>query len=150
MQIIEAIKNTHFPDTPDNWSNFAFNKNINLLEFYTFSCRGFFRSDVLVGTVNVKLQPLETQCELHESFEVSFLYKKKYNSQMCKIAQQSSWFKCLLFHFSLVSGISSTVTELQNNEVITFICIILYIFKNRCFFSSWKVDEKLEENWKCK
>lgn len=32
---------------------------------------GFFRSDTLLGTVSVKLQPLETQCELHESFDVS-------------------------------------------------------------------------------
>ncbi|KAK1128344.1 hypothetical protein K0M31_002808 [Melipona bicolor] len=29
---------------------------------------GFFRSDSLLGTVTVKLQPLETQCELHDSF----------------------------------------------------------------------------------
>ncbi|XP_043263034.1 coiled-coil and C2 domain-containing protein 1-like isoform X2 [Colletes gigas] len=30
--------------------------------------RGFFRSDSLLGTVTVKLQPLETQCILHDSF----------------------------------------------------------------------------------
>ncbi|XP_054004051.1 coiled-coil and C2 domain-containing protein 1-like isoform X2 [Hylaeus anthracinus] len=29
---------------------------------------GFFRSDSLLGTVTVKLQPLETHCELHDSF----------------------------------------------------------------------------------
>lgn len=29
---------------------------------------GFFRSDSLLGTVTVKLQPLETQCTLHDSF----------------------------------------------------------------------------------
>lgn len=29
---------------------------------------GFFRSDSLLGTVTVKLQPLETQCVLHDSF----------------------------------------------------------------------------------
>ncbi|XP_076625020.1 lethal (2) giant discs 1 isoform X2 [Colletes latitarsis] len=29
---------------------------------------GFFRSDSLLGTVTVKLQPLETQCILHDSF----------------------------------------------------------------------------------
>ncbi|CAL7944646.1 unnamed protein product [Xylocopa violacea] len=29
---------------------------------------GFFRSDSLLGTVTVKLQPLETQCVLHNSF----------------------------------------------------------------------------------
>ncbi|XP_058832643.1 coiled-coil and C2 domain-containing protein 1-like isoform X2 [Topomyia yanbarensis] len=37
-----------------------------------FSCsscfRGFLRSDTLIGTVTVKLQPLETQCEIHDSF----------------------------------------------------------------------------------
>lgn len=32
---------------------------------------GFLRSDVLIGTVTVKLQPLETVCELHDSFDVS-------------------------------------------------------------------------------
>uniref|UniRef100_A0A1B0DHV6 Uncharacterized protein n=1 Tax=Phlebotomus papatasi TaxID=29031 RepID=A0A1B0DHV6_PHLPP len=31
---------------------------------------GFFRSDQLIGTVNVKLQPLETSCEIHDSFEL--------------------------------------------------------------------------------
>ncbi|KAL0113040.1 hypothetical protein PUN28_012340 [Cardiocondyla obscurior] len=30
--------------------------------------RGFFRSDSLLGTVMVKLQPLESQCVLHDSF----------------------------------------------------------------------------------
>lgn len=36
-----------------------------------FCCfSGFFRSDTLIGTVNVKLQPLETQCELHDSFDL--------------------------------------------------------------------------------
>ncbi|CAG9854810.1 unnamed protein product [Phyllotreta striolata] len=35
-----------------------------------FCCLGFFRSDSLIGTVNVKLQPLETACEIHESFEL--------------------------------------------------------------------------------
>nr|XP_023013952.1 coiled-coil and C2 domain-containing protein 1-like isoform X1 [Leptinotarsa decemlineata] len=43
-------------------------------EIYSKGCSccfsGFFRSDVLIGTVNVKLQPLETQCEIHESFDL--------------------------------------------------------------------------------
>ncbi|XP_024875330.1 coiled-coil and C2 domain-containing protein 1-like, partial [Temnothorax curvispinosus] len=30
--------------------------------------RGFFRSDSLLGTVMIKLQPLESQCTLHDSF----------------------------------------------------------------------------------
>lgn len=34
---------------------------------------GFFRSDTLIGTATVKLQPLETACEIHESFDVSEL-----------------------------------------------------------------------------
>lgn len=33
---------------------------------------GFLRSDTLLGTVTVKLQPLETQCEIHDSFDVSY------------------------------------------------------------------------------
>lgn len=45
--------------------------NINSL-----SCRGFFRSDSLLGIVTVKLQPLETQCVLHDSFPV--IYNKNY------------------------------------------------------------------------
>ena len=29
---------------------------------------GFLRSDVCVGSVQVKLQPLEAQCELHDTY----------------------------------------------------------------------------------
>ncbi|CAG5121470.1 unnamed protein product [Candidula unifasciata] len=32
--------------------------------------RGFFKGDKLLGTVNVKLQPLETKCVLHESYDL--------------------------------------------------------------------------------
>lgn len=32
---------------------------------------GFFRSDSLIGTVNAKLTPLETQCTVHDAFDVS-------------------------------------------------------------------------------
>jgi hypothetical protein len=35
-------------------------------------CSGFLRSDTLIGTVLVKVQPLETVCEIHDSFPVSF------------------------------------------------------------------------------
>jgi len=38
-----------------------------------FFCRGFFRSDRLLGTVMVKLQPLESRCVLHDSFPVNIL-----------------------------------------------------------------------------
>ncbi|XP_063914192.1 coiled-coil and C2 domain-containing protein 1-like isoform X1 [Zophobas morio] len=31
---------------------------------------GWFRGDTLIGTAAVKLQPLETQCELHDSFDL--------------------------------------------------------------------------------
>ncbi|XP_030241515.1 coiled-coil and C2 domain-containing protein 1-like isoform X1 [Drosophila navojoa] len=32
--------------------------------------RGFLRSDVLIGTVNVKLQQLETKCDIHDTFDL--------------------------------------------------------------------------------
>lgn len=31
---------------------------------------GFFRADQLLGTISVKLQPLENECEIHDSFDV--------------------------------------------------------------------------------
>ncbi|KAG4070001.1 hypothetical protein HA402_013661 [Bradysia odoriphaga] len=31
---------------------------------------GFFRSDTLIGVATVKLQPLETSCEIHDSFDI--------------------------------------------------------------------------------
>ncbi|XP_030760407.1 coiled-coil and C2 domain-containing protein 1-like isoform X2 [Sitophilus oryzae] len=40
------------------------------IKFEVYSRGGFFRSDSLIGTVNLKLQPLETQCEIHDSFDV--------------------------------------------------------------------------------
>uniref|UniRef100_A0A182K679 Coiled-coil and C2 domain-containing protein 1-like n=1 Tax=Anopheles christyi TaxID=43041 RepID=A0A182K679_9DIPT len=38
------------------------------LKCEVYSKGGFLRSDVLIGTVMVKLQPLETQIEIHDSF----------------------------------------------------------------------------------
>uniref|UniRef100_A0A1S4H553 Coiled-coil and C2 domain-containing protein 1-like n=1 Tax=Anopheles gambiae TaxID=7165 RepID=A0A1S4H553_ANOGA len=38
------------------------------LKCEVYSKGGFLRSDVLIGTVTVKLQPLETQIEIHDSF----------------------------------------------------------------------------------
>ncbi|KAH8412356.1 hypothetical protein KR009_001461 [Drosophila setifemur] len=32
--------------------------------------RGFLRSDTLIGTVNVKLQPLETKCDIHDTYDL--------------------------------------------------------------------------------
>ncbi|XP_066254762.1 coiled-coil and C2 domain-containing protein 1-like isoform X2 [Euwallacea similis] len=40
------------------------------IKFDVYSKGGFFRSDTLIGSVNLKLQPLETQCEIHDSFEL--------------------------------------------------------------------------------
>ncbi|XP_066143225.1 coiled-coil and C2 domain-containing protein 1-like isoform X2 [Euwallacea fornicatus] len=40
------------------------------IKFNVYSKGGFFRSDTLIGSVNLKLQPLETQCEIHDSFEL--------------------------------------------------------------------------------
>ena len=41
-------------------------------KFPIFSCfSGFLRSDILIGTVTIKLLPLETQVEIHDSFPVS-------------------------------------------------------------------------------
>ncbi|CAH0556812.1 unnamed protein product [Brassicogethes aeneus] len=57
----------------------VFKRHAIKFEVYSKSCcagimcecfSGWFRSDTLLGTVNVKLQPLETQCELHESFDL--------------------------------------------------------------------------------
>lgn len=43
-------------------------------------CSGFLRSDVLIGTVLVKLQPLETASEIHDSFDVSFFEKSVFET----------------------------------------------------------------------
>lgn len=40
------------------------------LKLEVWSKGGFLRSDTLVGTVNVKLQPLETKCTIHDSFDL--------------------------------------------------------------------------------
>ncbi|KAH1003110.1 coiled-coil and C2 domain-containing protein 1-like isoform X2 [Dendroctonus ponderosae] len=40
------------------------------IKFEVYSKGGLFRSDSLLGSVNLKLQPLETVCELHDSFEL--------------------------------------------------------------------------------
>ncbi|KAH9492091.1 Coiled-coil and C2 domain-containing protein 1-like [Bulinus truncatus] len=46
---------------------FVERKSIKLDVFFK---RGFFKGDKLLGTVNVKLQPLENQCTIHESFDL--------------------------------------------------------------------------------
>lgn len=40
------------------------------IKLEVYSKGGFFRSDTLLGTVTVKLLPLETQCEIHDSFDL--------------------------------------------------------------------------------
>ncbi|XP_045472005.1 coiled-coil and C2 domain-containing protein 1-like isoform X2 [Harmonia axyridis] len=59
----------------------AFKRHAVKFEVYSKGCclgasdfcccfSGWFRSDTLLGTVTVKLQNLETQCELHESYDL--------------------------------------------------------------------------------
>lgn len=40
------------------------------IKLEVYSRGGFLRSDVLIGTATVKLQPLETACEIHDSFDL--------------------------------------------------------------------------------
>ncbi|XP_014086442.1 coiled-coil and C2 domain-containing protein 1-like isoform X2 [Bactrocera oleae] len=40
------------------------------VKFEVYSRGGFLRSDILIGTVNVKLQPLETKCDIHDTFNL--------------------------------------------------------------------------------
>lgn len=40
------------------------------VKFEVYSRGGFLRSDILIGTVNVKLQPLETKCDIHDTFDL--------------------------------------------------------------------------------
>ncbi|XP_030384370.1 coiled-coil and C2 domain-containing protein 1-like isoform X2 [Scaptodrosophila lebanonensis] len=40
------------------------------VKFEVFSRGGFLRSDTLIGTVNVKLQPLETKCDIHDTYDL--------------------------------------------------------------------------------
>ncbi|XP_060518042.1 coiled-coil and C2 domain-containing protein 1-like isoform X2 [Cylas formicarius] len=40
------------------------------IKFEVYAKGGWFKGDSLIGTVNLKLQPLETQCEIHDSFDL--------------------------------------------------------------------------------
>uniref|UniRef100_A0A1I8MMA6 Coiled-coil and C2 domain-containing protein 1-like n=1 Tax=Musca domestica TaxID=7370 RepID=A0A1I8MMA6_MUSDO len=40
------------------------------VKFEVYSRGGFLRSDILIGTVTVKLQPLETKCDIHDTFDL--------------------------------------------------------------------------------
>lgn len=46
------------------------------VKFEVYSRGGFLRSDILIGTVNVKLQPLETKCDIHDTFDLTEGRKK--------------------------------------------------------------------------
>ena len=46
-------------------------ENVKLSLFILFGCRGFLKSDKVLGTVNMKLSSLETKCTVHESIDVS-------------------------------------------------------------------------------
>ncbi|XP_061396144.1 coiled-coil and C2 domain-containing protein 1-like [Musca vetustissima] len=40
------------------------------VKFEVYSRGGFLRSDILIGTVTVKLQQLETKCDIHDTFDL--------------------------------------------------------------------------------
>ncbi|XP_023175269.2 coiled-coil and C2 domain-containing protein 1-like isoform X2 [Drosophila hydei] len=40
------------------------------VKFEIYSRGGFLRSDILIGTVNVKLQQLETKCDIHDTYDL--------------------------------------------------------------------------------
>ncbi|XP_078317784.1 coiled-coil and C2 domain-containing protein 1-like isoform X2 [Crassostrea virginica] len=40
-------------------------------KFEIFHKRGFLKSDKLIGTVNVKLQPLDNKCTVHDSYDIT-------------------------------------------------------------------------------
>ncbi|ESO95891.1 hypothetical protein LOTGIDRAFT_175058 [Lottia gigantea] len=42
-------------------------KSIKLDVYYK---RGFFKSEKLLGSINIKLQPLESKCEIHDSYDL--------------------------------------------------------------------------------
>ncbi|RZF33991.1 hypothetical protein LSTR_LSTR006907 [Laodelphax striatellus] len=53
----------------------VWSKGLTCSSFFSwFRCfcnpRGFFRGDTLLGTATVKLQPLETKCTIHDSFDL--------------------------------------------------------------------------------
>lgn len=81
-------------------------KNFNVTLIYF---RGFFRSDSLLGTVTIKLQPLETQCILHDSFPVYNLFK------LIIIFIEINYIKLtiIIFIFQLMNGRKATGGKLE-------------------------------------
>lgn len=72
------VKNTDSPDYDQNFkvdiqrSNRQCQRQFkrHSAKFEVYSRGGFLRSDILIGTVTVKLQPLETKCEIHDTFNL--------------------------------------------------------------------------------
>ncbi|XP_053957948.1 coiled-coil and C2 domain-containing protein 1-like isoform X3 [Anastrepha ludens] len=73
-----VIKNTESPDYDQQFrveiqrGNRQFQRIFKRhgVKFEVLSRGGFLRSDTLIGTVNVKLQPLETKCDIHDTFNL--------------------------------------------------------------------------------
>uniref|UniRef100_W8C0K5 Coiled-coil and C2 domain-containing protein 1-like n=1 Tax=Ceratitis capitata TaxID=7213 RepID=W8C0K5_CERCA len=73
-----VIKNNDSPDYEEHFrveiqrGNRQFHRIFkrHSVKFEVYSRGGFLRSDTLIGTVNVKLQPLETKCDVHDTFNL--------------------------------------------------------------------------------
>lgn len=64
---------------------------------------GFLRSDTLIGTANVKLQPLENTCEIHDSFDVCIHFLFTHISFRVHCENEKNMFY-LYFHIQLMDG----------------------------------------------
>nr|Q29M42.2 RecName: Full=Coiled-coil and C2 domain-containing protein 1-like [Drosophila pseudoobscura pseudoobscura] len=73
-----VIKDTNSPDYDERFkvdiqrSNRQFQRIFKRhgVKLEIYSRGGFLRSDILIGTVNVKLQPLETKCDIHDTYDL--------------------------------------------------------------------------------
>ncbi|XP_017151416.1 coiled-coil and C2 domain-containing protein 1-like isoform X2 [Drosophila miranda] len=73
-----VIKDTNSPDYDERFkvdiqrSNRQFQRIFKRhgVKLEIYSRGGFLRSDTLIGTVNVKLQPLETKCDIHDTYDL--------------------------------------------------------------------------------
>ncbi|EDW03801.1 coiled-coil and C2 domain-containing protein 1-like isoform X2 [Drosophila grimshawi] len=73
-----VIKDTDTPDYDERFkvdiqrSNRQFQRIFRRhgVKFEIYSRGGFLRSDTLIGTVNVKLQQLETKCDIHDTYDL--------------------------------------------------------------------------------
>ena len=63
--------------------------------------RGLFKGDKLLGTANLKLQPLENTCILHESYDVSSQgFIQTFLSGTYSLVNFSDGFNLCLLHFN--------------------------------------------------